>query len=287
MFSFAKYFNKIKLNMKKLFTVAAISIFAISTYAQDDKVGGYKPCEGSVTTEVGLTGGLNTTSYNLDNGTLGAAPMLRFRYFLKEDLGLRLGFSAFRNASESTPTSTLVTSPTPTAPTPNPTSTTTFNRQSSFDVNIGVEKHFAGSDRLSTYAGADLVFGTSGNNFEITGSPSGDNTKIKNANGQIVFPAAPGDAPGIPINSTPTLFAETYFGLRLVTGADYYIAKKLYLGVEVGLAFLSVNQKDSVTSTQKTNAGIVSTSELTRTPDSSGFQFSPRLTGGVRLGYQF
>ena len=254
--------------MKKLFTVAAISIFAISTYAQDDKVGGYKPCEGSVTTEVGLTGGLNTTSYNLDNGTLGATPMLRFRYFLKEDLGLRLGFSAFRNASEGTPTTTVVTAPTPTPPPANPNTTTTFDRQSSFDMNIGVEKHFAGSDRLSTYAGADLVFGTSGNNNESTNNPSGNYVKQKNSN-------------------AGNLSAETYFGLRVVTGADYYIAKKLYLGVEVGLAFLSVSQKESVISTQTTVANVVNTSTTTITPDNSGFQFSPRLTGGVRLGYQF
>ena len=254
--------------MKKLFTIAAISIFAASSYAQEDNVGGYKPCEGTVTTEVGLTGGLNTTSYNLDNGTLGAAPMLRFRYFLKEDLGLRLGFSAFRNANEGTPTTTVVTSPTPTPPPANPNTTTTFDRQSSFDVNIGVEKHFAGSDRLSTYAGADLVFGTSGNNNESTDSPSGNFVKRKNSN-------------------AGSLLAESYFGLRLITGADYYIAKKLYLGVEVGLAFLSTSQKDTVTSTQTTVGSVVNTSVTTIAPDSSGFQFSPRLTGGVRLGYQF
>ncbi|WP_309609943.1 outer membrane beta-barrel protein [Flavobacterium sp.] len=269
--------------MKKLFTVAAISIFAISTYAQDDKVGGYKPCEGSVTTEVGLTGGLNNSGYDLNNGTLGAAPMLRFRYFIKEDLGLRIGFSAFRNASEGTPTFTTVTAPTPTPPTPNPTSTTSFIRQSSFDVNIGVEKHFAGTDRLSTYAGADLVFGTSGNNEEETDNPSGDYTKLKNANRP--FSAATVGPPATP--EIPARFAETYFGVRLITGADYYIAKKLYLGVEVGLAFLSTTQKDTVLSSQTTTGSVVSTSETTISPDNSGFEFSPRLSGGVRLGYQF
>ena len=272
--------------MKKLFTVAAISIFAISTYAQDDKVGGYKPCEGSVTTEVGLVGGLSDTGYDLKNASLGTQGMLRFRYFIKEDLGLRIGFSAARSANEGSPVTTTVSSPTP-APAPSPNTITTFERQSSFDVNIGIEKHFAGTDRLSTYAGADLVFGTSGNNFELTGSQLGDNTKIKNANGQLVYPSAPGSlVPAVGVASR-NLAAETYFGVRLLTGADYYIAQKVYLGVEVGLAFLSSSDKDSVFSTQNTAAGVVSTSESTIAPDNSGFGFSPRLTGGVRLGYQF
>ena len=250
--------------MKKLLTVAAITIFAISTYAQDDKVGGYKPCEGSVTTEVGLTGGLNNAGYDLntDASPVGV-PMLKFRYFLKEDLGLRLGFSAIRSSSNSTPNITVVTTPTPTPPPTVNNTTTTFASTTNFGINLGVEKHFAGTDRLSTYAGADLLLGYRASNSEVTQNPSGDYVKTKNANG------------------------NKYFGLSVITGADYYIAKKVYLGVELGLAMLSISRRDQIVSSQTTVANVKNTIETTTTFDGSDFAFVPTLTGGVRLGYQF
>ncbi len=267
--------------MKKLVTVLAVIAFGFGANAQD-----YKPSKGTVTTEVGLTGGLNNTDFSLANGNVGTAPMLRFRYFLKDNLGLRIGFSATRTANEGTPTSTITTAPVATPPPANPTSTTTFSRTNSFDMNIGVEKHFKGSERLSTFLGADLVFGTSGNNFEITENPSGDSSKIQNFNGLITYPNVGGNSATIPLVGTPKV-AESYFGLRFITGADYYIAKKLYLGVEIGLAFVSTSQKKATASFQKTIANVVNTSEITLSPDSSGFEMSPRLSGGVRIGYQF
>ena len=237
MFRFAQYFNKINLNMKKLFTIAAISIFAVSSYAQEEKVGGYKPCEGTVATEVSLSGGLNTTDFQLNTSGV------KFRYFLKEDLALRLGLNVGNTKNE------LVTGV-------DPNLLTTTVKASDFAVTLGVEKHFVGSDRLSTYAGADLVIGS-----------ASTNTDAINQNGNY---------------SKTSGGAGTKFGVRLLTGADYYIAKKVFLGVEAGISFLSGKDKDGVLETKTGNVVVTTT-----TTGAKRFNIATAVFGGVRLGYQF
>lgn len=224
--------------MKKLFTIAAISIFAVSSYAQEEKVGGYKPSLGTVTTEVSLSGGLNAAEFELN--TSGA----KFRYFLEEDLALRLGLNVGNTKNQ-------------TVNGINPNVETTTIKASNFAVNLGVEKHFAGSDRLSTYAGADLVIGS--------GSTSTD--KI-NQNGD--YRKASGGA-------------GTTFGVRLLTGADYYIAKKVFLGVEVGISFLSAKGKDNVVEERIANVVFPTTTAV----GDKQFNIATQVFGGVRIGYQF
>ena len=233
--------------MKKLFTIVAISFFAISTYAQDDVsdsykphddiVGGYKPCEGSITTEVSLSGGLNTTKFELN--TSGA----KFRYFLEEDIALRLGLNV--GSKKEVTIAGL-----------DPNVVTTTDKSSNFAITLGVEKHFTGSDRLSTYAGADLVIGSASTNLQSI-----------NQNGNY--------------NKTSGGVGSS-FGVRLLTGADYYIAKKVFLGVEVGLSFLSGKGKDFVVENKIGNVVTTVTSE-----GAKRFDIVTAVFGGVRLGYQF
>jgi hypothetical protein len=244
--------------MKKLFTLAAFSLFLFSAQAQvaDEFNEGYKPVKGTITTEVGLQGGLNNANYNLNTGNnvsndstyVAKAPILRFRYFLKDDLGLRLGFSARNGKKESSEVAGagLV-------------SRTLKN--SGFDINLGVEKHFKGSNRLSTYAGGDFLLGSIGASDE-TNFANGNSTIIEGKNGDIN--------------------AGNYIGLRLFTGADYYIAKKLYLGVELGLVITSSKTKEQIT---KAKVGNVVTE--TKTNEGKTSSISPEIVGGIRLGYQF
>jgi hypothetical protein len=238
--------------MKKLFTLAAFSLFLFSAQAQvaDEFNEGYKPVKGTITTEVGLQGGLNNATYNLNNSTnVSSAPILRFRYFLKDDLGLRLGFSA-RNAKSDTSVGdglTLVT---------------TVLKNSGLDINLGVEKHFKGSNRLSTYAGGDFLLGSLGASSEKTFA-NGDYVNL--------------------IGTDGTNDAGSYIGLRLFTGADYYIAKKVYLGVELGLAIISAKDKEQ---SSKTKTGNTIT-EVKTANEGKSSAISPGIVGGIRLGYQF
>ena len=77
-------------------------------------------------------------------------------------------------------------------------------------LGFGVEKHFAGTDRLSPYVGGDLLVGFNSSKVE-QGS-----YEEKGPNGFRL-------------------------GVRGVFGADYYFAKNLYLGVEAGLGIFYHN----------------------------------------------
>jgi len=109
-------------------------------------------------------------------------------------------------------------------------------------VGFGVEKHFTGTDRLSPYVGVDGILG-----FDSSKATQGSNE-----------------------TKGPNTFR---IGVRGVFGADYYVAKKLYLGVEGGLGLF-------YKSTGKTEVNGTTTSE-----GGSSFSFSPSLVGGVRVGF--
>ena len=221
-------------SMKKVFLIA-VGFFAFqSVSAQDDS--SYKPTTGSVTTEVSLAGGLNNATFNLNGGAL------KFRYFLKEDLALRAGLGLNSTTTEAVAGVS-------------PNEITTTNKVSSNAIKLGIEKHFAGTNRLSTYAGADLIVGLGKTANDIV-SQNGNYIKAEQK--------------------------TSGFGIGLFTGADYYIAKKVYLGVEAGLSFMSDKTKDATTSTR---VGTVTNS--TSTPGSKDFDITSNVFGGVRIGFQF
>ena len=230
--------------MKKVFLIAASFLAFQAANAQEEV--SYKPTTGTVTTEVGLTGGLNNANFDLNTG------VLKFRYFLKDDLGLRLGFATNSIKNESVDNSDPLNIG------------TTTDKRSNLTINLGIEKHFAGSDRLSTYAGADLLI-----NFASASTDYSENNfsyTVEGANQNLD-------------NNAFSNNAYTAFGARIFTGADYYIAKKLFLGVEAGLSFLTGKTKDitiSQTATQDVNIAGGKASGITTS-----------ITGGVRIGYQF
>lgn len=224
--------------MKKVL-LTAVAVFAFGfANAQEGTTttSDYKPAKGTVTTEVSLTGGLNAADFNLNTGGV------KFRYFLKEDLGLRLGLGINNNKTEDV-----------SGVTPNMNTLTTKN--SDLSLKLGAEKHFAGSERLSTYAGADLVIGF-GKNTSDDVEENGDYiiTEQKNAG----------------------------FGVNVFTGADYYITKKVFLGVEAGLNFGTSKDKDATTSTKVGNVVTTVTN-----PGRKDSNLDTTVFGGVRIGFQF
>ncbi|WP_445710483.1 hypothetical protein [Flavobacterium sp.] len=228
--------------MKKIVLCAfALTVFSAAN-AQESV--SYKPTTGTVTTEVGLIGGLNNANFNLNGGAL------KFRYFLKEDLGLRLGLAVNNEKNEGDGTDTYSDFNSPISV--SGTKTTVVNTNT---LKIGVEKHFAGSNRLSTYGGADLMVGFGKNNSEVV-AENGNYLKREG-------------------NSSS-------FGVALFTGADYYIAEKVFLGVEAGLNFLSSKVKD------KDVSGKFGNNEESDTVNGSkNSKFETNVFGGIRIGYQF
>ncbi len=217
--------------MKKVL-LTAVAVFAFG-FANAQESTSYKPTKGTVTTEVQLVGGLLNTDF--DNSNFGGA---KFRYFLKDDLAVRAGL-LLNNSKE--------------VDNVNQTNTTT-DIDNNFKFNAGIEKHFAGTERLSTYAGLDLSVGFGKESFEETDTNFSEVTEQK--------------------------FSS--FGFNIFSGADYYIAKKVFLGVEAGLQFSTNKAKDQTTTT--TTGG---TTVSVTVPGGKNNGLNTQVFGGVRIGYQF
>jgi len=233
--------------MKKAFLILGLAAGTFTASAHgNDGFTEYKPTKGSVTTEAGLVGGILNSEFSLNNG----AGMLRGRYFLKNDLairvGLNLGFdnertNVYGNGS-------------------NEGHYTEAN--STFLLNAGIEKHFKGTKRLSPYVGGDILVGTVGYKGKTENSDGTDYEANLNITQK---------------SSNFTL------GLRGVVGADYYIAPKVFIGGEVGLGFtktwdgkstLEINNNGNTTKTDVKSQG-------------SAFSFGPSIVTGVRIGFVF
>lgn len=100
-----------------------------------------------------------------------------------------------------------------------------------FSIRPGYEIHFDGTDRLSPYVGAELLFAT------------GSETLIKEFQDGV---NATDDADPA---KWSTWEAErkrgtTTFGLNAVAGFDFYFVDNLYLGAEIGFGFQTKKHKD-------------------------------------------
>ena len=227
--------------MKKvLLTVAAVMTFGLMNAQEETSTSAYKPVKGTIATEVSLTGGLNNADFNLNEGAL------KFRYFFKEDMALRLGLGLNSNKTEDIDDTN-----------PLNVETETF-KSSTTTLKLGIEKHFAGAERLSTYAGADLLIGFRGASYEFT-----DNTTTVEVDGA----------------DTNGNTAGSSFGLGLFTGADYYITKKVFLGVEAGINFMAGKDKD-ITVSSTGNPDVT-------TAGNKNAAIATQVVGGVRIGFQF
>jgi hypothetical protein len=197
---------------------------------------------------------------------------LRFRYFLADDLALRVGL----NISSRRRTDKFISdnSVTP-APTPPVTEGERTFKRSLVLLNLGAEKHFAGTDRLDTYVGADLMFAIAGAGEKGENISQGANSPTAGASYEIKGATSGGYSQ-----------AGFGFGLRLVGGADYYIAKKLYLGGEFGWGFMSFKGKESETTTTST-AGGTSTTTVSNNEGPTKFEIMPSLVAGIKVGFVF
>lgn len=241
--------------MKKLI-LSALAIFALTTAnAQKTKKTNsettesfnFKPTEGTITTEVGVSGGISNTDFGLIGSTA------KFRYFIKDDLAVRAGLGLFSRKEE-----------TNTVPAANGNQSTTVARYADKTFTIGAEKHFGGAERLSTYVGADILLGFQGASSKTTTNFDGSSTSIE------------GQGLGRRAGSN--------FGIRVTTGADYYFSKKLYLGVEVGLGYTMGTSDEVNTTVVLPNGNTTTTVNTAKGTNSDTFT---NVVGGLKLGYQF
>lgn len=142
-------------------------------------------------------------------------------------------------------------------------------KESSITVAIqpGLEKHMTGTDRLSPYIGGylDLNFTTKNTKEEtqLTDTKMGyDQTKK----------------------------ASLGFGLNAVAGFDYYLAKSLYFGTELGfgvVATMPMKNKTETVTLDATSGNEVTTSGDSKKDNVSSIQVGPNVVGQLRLGWLF
>jgi hypothetical protein len=133
-------------------------------------------------------------------------------------------------------------------------------------IRPGVERHFSGTKRLSPYVGSELIIGYGSNTYKH---------ERLDATDAIVEDVRKNDA---------TQAAWTYAngftgGLGLIAGFDYYIAKDLYLGLEMNYAFI-FNQANKI----KTE---INGQDPVETKQGSNWYFNPSTGANLKLGWNF
>lgn len=196
--------------MKKVILSAAVALACVSGAVAQKQTGGEKNLE-------------------VQFAPLGGSPVsisgIRLRIFNSESTAIRLGI----NLGGGTTTNVLAQA----GETDNDqNSPVLYEYQKHMDISIrpGFEKHFAGTDRLSPYVGAEVLFSIHNESTE-TEDYNGTNS---NTTDRATW-------------TTTVKDGSTTFGLNAVAGVDFYFADNLYLGTELGFGFSSTKQKDTTT----------------------------------------
>jgi hypothetical protein len=107
-------------------------------------------------------------------------------------------------------------------------------KNSMFGLAVGYEMHWDGQDRLSPYWGVEAFFMTSNSSYETEYWGANDIDNVGQLEKNVTWTA------------TTSQGANT-FGIRLVTGVDFYFTDAMYMGVEAGLGFASTKVTDYTT----------------------------------------
>lgn len=237
--------------MKKIiFTVAAVVALVGSSFGQ----------KATLDNPFSLEGVLN---YSGANGIAWQAPTIRARYFVNENIAGRLQIGLGDGLG--TPMSESYSF----AQNPDGTGeigTREINRMN-WMAQIGGEYHLAGTDRLSPYFMLGINFGG--------GSSTTTNTNIVSdgAGGYDYFADV----------SSEVVAKRSSFGVAAGAGLDFYVIENLYLGVELGLNYMTVNTKDAEITT------TVAGNSTTATVLGNKMSFLQTGAGNVafRLGWRF
>ncbi len=170
---------------------------------------------------------------------------LKGSYSLNENFGVRLGlgFGMNKHTTDSKEEEWIKTT----------------ESTSRFTIAPGVTYSFDGTNKLTPYVGAEILIATTSNKSTYE-TKSGYKSVTKNA--------------GSPFNT---------FGFGLFTGFNYYFAKNLFVGVEIGIGVDFENVKNE--SVEITENGTTTTEESKAERDS--FHFSAYANPSLRLGWAF
>ena len=181
------------------------------------------------------------------------APSIRFRYFLQDNMAVRVTLGVdndktvdnyFENEQDNTGAAGEY-----------------ITKNGSWALAVGAEYHFDGTDRLSPYAGIDIMFGggsntTEGNMSDGTGYVADYSESSENKSSML--------------------------GVNLVAGTDYYFAENFYAGLELGLGWYSWTDKEG---TSTVTSGGTTVTGKSNEGKMSGM--GNNVVGQFRLGWRF
>ena len=234
--------------MKKLILLCGVVLTTGSLLAQ-------KPSSDDA--NFSLEGMIN---YSGDNGFEWNAPNLRMRYFVNDNIAARVTIGL---GMENTSGNYYEVDPGTGVGTIDESSTT-------WSIGLGGEYHLSGTEKLSPYFSAGVMFGGMSNSIVGT-----DVDEIFDPLDDALYESG---------SSHESSGSASMFGLGLGAGMDYYVFDNVYLGVELGFSWMSMTDKGgSISST--TAAG---TTDIT--VDSAGSMSDVSLGGGnmgFRIGWRF
>lgn len=229
--------------MKKLAILVGAIALTGSTFAQKATTDAPLSLEGQL--------GFNASTLSFN------APAIRARYFVADNIAVRLTFGLNKtsetfNYFETENTNTGA-------------SGTEINKAGGWNLALGGEYHFAGTDRLSPYAGLDIMFGGGSATSEWSNyDGAGYNADYKR----------------------DTEAKTSNIGVNLVAGTDYYFAENFYIGMELGLGFGSTTVKEGTDVSSDVIAGTTVTVENTSNEEKYS-SLGNNFIGNFRLGWRF
>lgn len=211
---------------------------------------------------------------NLFQGSLtlnNALQQIKVRYFVNNGWAYRFALnfnSQTASNGQSAPYGT------------NPNNYNDDRKSTTIGLGFGFEKHFVGTNRLSPYIGAELSLVN-----RTTSETTTNNTITTSIDGAWVnYTQTYVPNFGYYTTSAYDQWAFFRYGLNLVGGFDYYVAKHFYLGYEFTIQYYNTSYKDiNVTVTGQTQGN----NNTNPTSKKSETFLGPNVVNGIRVGFVF
>ncbi len=247
---------------KVLLSIVLLSLTTVNCFGQDSvRISTENDLKASVDK---LTMELNINPFNGELSLNNVINQIKLRYFVSNGLAIRVGFNVRSTRKDITTTNPYGT---------NPYTLEENKRSTTLGGNIGIEKHFLGTKRLSPYIGLELA-GTNKSASHIINDGSTETT-IDNAWRTVSL---------VNNNFVYGYEEKAYFqyGVNLIGGFDFYVAKHFFIGYEVAFEVYNKEFKGVDITT-------VGTPFPQDNPDSKETEFNvgPNLLNGIRIGFVF
>ncbi len=255
--------------MKKIFTTAAFALAACTMSVAQDATSEFKPAKGANNLELNFV--------PLNGKPIGMG-IFKYRKFLSEKTAIRIGIGVSYSSSKEDKVFTSQMTTTHTTPwDTTKVSSVHKTTELGWQVRLGYEHHYTGTNRLSPYMGCEL--GVTGNTKkEVT--PTG--VDMSGKTDEVVVVTKKNENKGGWLN----------IEVNLITGFDCYITKHLYMGAEAGFGFGMKNySKYTMTTAYPSSyvipSGVADPGNPPAVTQGKEMNIAPSVNTAIRLGWIF